>query len=234
MGSRSFHQWQWQSLRFRSPVWAMLDPIGDGPMDFVHFDRCDASIVKSIKQRDLLYTWLRIQNRTAGLPQIEDLQPARLEEELPELMFYDVVRENEAPRFLIVKDGARLVSSFGFSGKGKFLDDTIDARLWAFTKPIYFECVARRLPVYSAFMAHDLQGRPVFYERLLLPFGSEGGVRQMIASLKSICWDGGFENKDLMRPQGNDPVCVTRAIIDATAPARPPKSAQVADDVMEI
>ena len=203
-------------------------------MDFVHFDRTDASIVKSIKQRDLLYTWLRIQNRTAGLPQIEDFQPARFEEELPELMFYDVVRENETPRFLVVKDGARLISSFGFSGKGKFLDDMIDAKLWAFTKPIYFECVERRIPVYSAFTVHDLQGRPVLYERLLLPFGNERGVGQMIASLKSICWDGGFENRDLMRPQGNDPVYVTRAIIDASAPARPPKSAAVADDVVEI
>jgi hypothetical protein len=37
-----------------------------------------------------------------------------------------------------------------------------------------------------------------------------------------------------MRPQGNDPVYVTRAIIDASAPARPSKSAAVADDVVEI
>jgi hypothetical protein len=149
-------------------------------------------------------------------------------------MFYDVIRENETPRFLVVKDGARLISSFGFSGKGKFLDDMIDAKLWAFTRPIYFECVERRIPVYSAFTVHDLQGRPVLYERLLLPFGNERGVGQMIASLKSICWDGGFENRDLMRPQGNDPVYVTRAIIDASAPARPSKSAAVADDVVEI
>jgi hypothetical protein len=110
----------------------------------------------------------------------------------------------------------------------------IDAKLWAFTKPIYFECVERRVPVYSAFTVHDLQGRPVLYERLLLPFGNERGVEQMIASLKSICWDGGFENRDLMRPQENDPVYVTRALIDATAPARPSKSAEVADDVVEI
>jgi len=46
-------------------------------MDFIHFDRTDASIVKSIKRRDLLCRWLRIQNRKAGLPQIEDFQPAR-------------------------------------------------------------------------------------------------------------------------------------------------------------
>src|ERR1700694_5458051 len=211
----------------------MLDPIGTRLMDFVHFDCSDASIVKSIKQRDLLYTWLRIHNRRAGLPRIEDFQPARFEDELPELMFYDVVRESEIPRFLVVKEGARLVSSFGFSGKGKFLEDMIDAKLWAFTKPIYFECVARRVPVYSAFTVHDLQGRAGMYERLLLPFGNEG-VEQMIASLKSICWDGGFENRDLMRPQGNNPVYLVRAIIDATTPSRPPKSAEVADDVVEI
>jgi hypothetical protein len=212
----------------------MLDPIGTRPMDFVHFDRSDASVVKSIKQRDLLYTWLRIQNRSGGLPQIEDFQPARFEDELPELMFYDVVRESQTPRFLVVKEGARLVSSFGFSGKGKFLEDMIDSKLWVFTKPIYLECVERRMPVYSAFTVHDLEGRPVLYERLLLPFGNEGGVGQMIASLKSICWDGGFENRDLMRPQGNSPVYIIRSIIEAITPARPPKSAEVADDVVEI
>jgi hypothetical protein len=203
-------------------------------MGFSDFERAGPSAVKSIKQRDLLSTWLRLRSHGGGLPRLEDYQPARFEEELPELMFYDVVREGGVPRFLVVKDGARLIASFGFSGKGKFLEDIIDPKLWAFTRPIYFGCVDHHLPVYSAFTVIDLKGCPVLYERLLLPFGQGSDVQKMIASLKSISWEGSFENRDLMRPEGHDPKYVIRAIIDPALAAAPTKTPIAVDDVVEI
>lgn len=59
--------------------------------------------------------------------------------------------------------------------------------------PVYYECVARGLPVYSVADVDDIYGRIVAYERLLLPFQADGKICHVIASLKTFCEDGGFE-----------------------------------------
>jgi hypothetical protein len=82
------------------------------------FESANPTIVKSIKQRDFLNTWLRLFVRTQTLPRIDEFQPARIEEELPDLVFLKV--ENaKTPRLIIERDGARLMSAFGNSGAGK-------------------------------------------------------------------------------------------------------------------
>ena len=66
-----------------------------------------------------------------------------------------------------------------------------------------------------------------------LPFSEGGSVSHVIASLKTICEDGGFEIKNLMR--GNDalPTPKLRAVIDRDlfhrAPGRIPSG-----DVIEF
>ena len=54
------------------------------------FESANPSVVKSIKQRDLLNTWLRLFARQRLLPRIEEYQPARIEEEFPDLVHYAV------------------------------------------------------------------------------------------------------------------------------------------------
>jgi hypothetical protein len=80
--------------------------------------------------------------------------------------------------------------------------------------PVYYECIKRVLPVYTISNIDDSYGRIVAYERLLLPFCDGGNVTHVIASLKTISEDGGFEIRNLMR--GNDalPTSKLRAVID--------------------
>ena len=80
--------------------------------------------------------------------------------------------------------------------------------------PVYHECVRRKLPVYTISHLDDLYGRIVAYERLVLPFGKSGAVTEVIASLKTICEDGGFEIKDLMRTDDALPRPKLRVVID--------------------
>ena len=54
------------------------------------FASAAASVVKSIRQRDLLNTWLRLYARGQMVPAIWEYQPARLEEELSDLIYYAV------------------------------------------------------------------------------------------------------------------------------------------------
>ena len=88
------------------------------------------------------------------------------------------------------------------------------------------------LPVYSIFTVTDLKGDAVDYERLLLPFGSDNRVQQMIASIKSISVEGRFVNANLMRSKDHAPHYQLRAVVDRLAPTAPAGS--WADDVIEI
>ena len=60
----------------------------------------------------------------------------------------------------------------------------------------------------------DLYGRTVDYERLLMPFSDGAGVTHIMASLKTISEDGGFEIKNLMRANDVPPTSVLRSVID--------------------
>lgn len=189
------------------------------------------SVVKSIRQRDLLNTWLRLYARHEVAPAIWEYQPARLEEELSDLIYYTVEFSTPTPRLTIQSEGTRISRAYGHTGKGVLLDDYVGPRLAPFVMPIYHECLARALPVYSVAEVEDMSGRIVAYERLLLPFMTDLKVSHIIASIKTFCEDGGFEIKNLMR--GNDalPRPRLRTVIDRELFHRAPGRVAAADVV---
>jgi hypothetical protein len=178
------------------------------------FESANPSIVKSIRQRDLLNTWLRLYDREQRLPRIEQYQPERLSEELPELVYYTVDAVCAPPRLTIESDGTRLSVAYGHTGKGRSLDEFLGPRLAPVVMPVYYQCIKRALPVYTIADVDDIYGRVVAYERLLLPFGDGTPVSHVIASLKTISEDGGFEIKNLMRGHDTLPRPKLRTVID--------------------
>ena len=178
------------------------------------FQSAGPSAVKSIKQRDLLNTWLRLFARTQSIPRMAEYQPERIEDELPDLVYYAVDTGSPPPRLTIQSDGTRMSSAYGNTGKGRYLDEYLGPRLAPVVMPVYYECIARRLPAYTIADMEDIYGRVVAYERLLLPFSDGGGITHIIASLKTISEDGGFEIKNLIRGNDKLPVPKLRIIID--------------------
>ena len=199
----------------------------------MEFESATPSIVKSIRQRDLLNYWLRHYAHEQSLPRMAEYRPEQLEEELPDLVFYTVEPASRPPRLIIQSDGTRMANAYGHTGRGRYLDEFLGALLAAIVMPVYYECIARRLPVYTIANIDDIYGRIVAYERLLLPFSDCGNVTHLIASLKTISEDGGFEIKNLMRGNDKLPVPKLRTIINRDlfhrAPGRIPSG-----DVLEF
>ena len=166
------------------------------------------------------------------MPRIEEYQPSRLSDELPDLVYY-TVENTQPPRLTIQSEGTRMSNAYGHTGKGKYLDEYIGAGLVPIVMPVYYECVKRALPVYTISNIDDIYGRIVAYERLLLPCSEGGHVTHMIASPKTISEDGGFEIKNLMRGNDTLPTAKLRSVIDRDlfhrAPGRIP-----AGDVIEF
>ena len=180
----------------------------------MEFQSAGPSVVKSIKQRDLLNTWLRLYAREQSIPRMSEYQPARIEDELPDMVFYTVDMQAEPPRLTIQSDGTRMSAAYGNTGKGRYLDEYLGARLAPMVMPVYYACIARRLPAYTIADMEDIYGRAVAYERLLMPFSDDGSVTHILASLKTISEDGGFEIKNLIRGNDKLPVPKLRTIID--------------------
>ena len=199
----------------------------------MEFESAKPSVVKSIKQRDFLNTWLRLYARTQSMPRMAEYRPERIEDELPDLVFYKVDTSSNPPRLTIQSDGTRMSNAYGHTGKGKLLDEYLGARLAPIVMPVYYECIARKLPVYTIATIDDIYGRLVAYERLLMPFSDGGDVTHILASLKTISEDGGFEIKNLMRGNDSLPTPKLRSVIDRDLFHRAPGRI-AAGDVIEF
>jgi hypothetical protein len=183
-------------------------------MKALNFESAKPSVVKSIRQRDLLNTWLRLYDRAQQPPHVDQYQPERLSDELPDLVYYTVDTAFDPPRLTIESNGTRMSVAYGHTGKGRLLDDYLGPLLAPVVMPVYYECLTRALPVYTISHIDDIYGRIVAYERLLLPFWDGSAVSHLIASLKTISEDGGFEISNLMRGSGTLPHPKLRAVID--------------------
>ena len=199
----------------------------------LEFQSANPTIVKSIKQRDLLNTWLRLYARDQRLPRMEEYQPARLTDEVLDLVYYTVDATAQPPRLTIDSEGTRMSSAYGTTGKGRYLDEYLGPRLAPIVMPVYFECLKRALPVYTIANIDDSYGRIVAYERLLLPFSDGREVTDIIASLKTISDDGSFEIKNLMRGNDTLPIPKLRTVIDRDLFHRSPGRI-AAGDVIEF
>jgi hypothetical protein len=191
--------------------------------DTMNFESVGPSAVKSIRQRDFLKEWMRHYVPHQTLPAFATFKPARIDDDMPDLMFYDVEYAGTEPRYLVTHEGKRLADAYGVTGIGRYLQDTLSPPVWQYIEPIYRKCVAVALPVYSAFQVRDAEGRKVSYERLLLPFGEGHTVRNMVTSLKPISEEGRFINANLMHPDDHAPDYTLRAVISdgLAGPSRP-------------
>ena len=204
------------------------------------FESADPSVVRSIKQRDLLNAWLRAVGKPRTLPALADYQPDRIADEQADMMGFNVVGAADNARFLITHEGARLTATYGNEHidpdkrTNRYLDDAIGPERYARVVAPYRACVMRKRPTYSVSMVQDPDGKDVSYERLLLPFGSADAVEQIVGSYKSISIEGGFKINNLMGVTAKTtPVSVINAVIDLDF-VRGLGARRTSDDVIEL
>src|ERR1700709_423006 len=124
----------------------------------MQFESASPSIVRSVKQRDLLNAWLRAFDRRGPLPRLEDYRPDRLAHELADMMGFDVVGKGEHARFLITQEGSRLTATYGNEHidpnqrTNRYLDDAIGPLRYGRVVPSYLACLAHQRPTYSVAM----------------------------------------------------------------------------------
>jgi hypothetical protein len=206
----------------------------------MEFASANPSVVRSIKQRDLLDTWLRARVKPRPLPALADYRPNRVAEELADMMGFDVEGVGDDARFLITQEGARLTAIYGNEHvdpayrTNRYLDEAIGPERYAHVVTLYRTCLAQKCPTYSISLVQDPDGKDVQYERLLLPFGGGDRVEQIVGSYKAISIEGGFKIRNLMgiRPRA-EPAILVRAVIDQEI-VRSARHARASEDIIEL
>jgi hypothetical protein len=204
-----------------------------------NFQSANPSIVKSIRQRELLNTWLRALRKPKPLPSLLDFKPERInDDELADMMSFNVEGDGETARYVITHEGSRLTATYGndhvdpAERTNRYLDDAIGPDRYARVVPSYRACIALRRPTYSVSTVRDPDGKDVSYERLLLPFGPNDRVEQIVGSYKAISIEGGFKVNNLMGITPHSvPVAVVNAVIDQEITRRP---IALPDDIFEV
>ena len=206
----------------------------------MEFASANPSVVRAIKQRVLLNTWLRAARKRAPLPLLGDFRPDGIDDELADMMGYDVLRGAGDARFRITQQGARLSATYGNDGidpekrLGRYLDDALGPDRYARVVPSYRACLAHTRPIYSVSTVQDADGKDVSYERLLLPFGKADAVEQIVGSFKAISIEGGFKVNNLIGLKSRRvPVTVINAVIDLDVVSAA-SGARAGDDVVEL
>jgi hypothetical protein len=162
------------------------------------YQRLSPDVVKSIQQRWLLGHWKRLRNGSV-LPYATQFDLAQAEPCRDDLSVLDVQPHNGAHRFLIVDHGKNVGSMYAGSCRGKYLDETLPDVARARTLETYEHAVATGVPIYTVSKMIDAEGRPILYERLLLPLGDEHGkVVRILALLETISSEGTIERKSLL------------------------------------
>ena len=203
------------------------------------FQSATPSVVKSIRQRELLNTWLRALRKPKPLPSLLDFTPECINaDELADMMSFNVDGDGETARYVITHEGSRLTATYGndhvdpAKRTNRYLDDAIGPDRYARVVPSYRACIALKRPTYCVSMVRDPDGKDVSYERLLLPFGPADRVEQIVGSYKAISFEGGFKVNNLMGMKSRSvPVVTINAVIDQQIARRP---IALPDDVVEI
>jgi hypothetical protein len=206
----------------------------------MQFESANPSVVRSIRQRDLLNTWLRAVVKPRPLPLRADFRPEHLADELPDMMGFDVESCGDEARFLITQEGATLTKVYGNEHvdpqkrTNRYLDDAIGPERYRHVITLYRTCLACRRPTYSISLVQDPDGKDVQYERLLLPFGSADSVEQIVGSYKAISTEGRFKIRNLMgmRPRP-EPAIMVRAVIDQDI-VRGSTHTRASEDIVEL
>lgn len=88
------------------------------------FESANPAVIKSIKQRDLLNTWLRLYARDQKLPAVAEYRPERIEDELPDLVYFTIDTTQKPPRVTIDSNGTRMASAYGHTEAASGLKTT--------------------------------------------------------------------------------------------------------------
>ena len=153
--------------------------------------------IKSASQRKLADYWDRL---AAGrpFPEFTELKSEPCMYDPKQFVVWNVEGQSRQRKFRALYQSENVAEVFNSSWLGKTMDQVVPMSLRRFTLEAAKECVASGCLVYTIVSTIDTNGHRVDCEGLLLPFGRNGLVEQILTSLRLKSVQGSVQRKKIL------------------------------------
>jgi hypothetical protein len=148
----------------------------------LNFENGTVHSIRSVSQRALAASWARLCNE--GLPSFDQFDPEPGIHDPKQLVVWKVGINDGQLVFRALYRGRLLDEAFNDGWTGKTLREVTPPALQPAIIGSSEHCVSTGCAIYMVLRTYDGAGFAIELERLLLPFGKNGRVKIMVASLQ--------------------------------------------------
>jgi hypothetical protein len=163
--------------------------------------------------------WARVAQRRP-FPSIDDFQPSARLHDPKQLLFWNVEEGRGERIFRALGHGQYVTESYHGTFAGRTMDDLAPANMREFALETANQCATSGCPVYSIIATHDADGKRIDCERLLLPFGADGRVGQLLVSLQLISAEGRFSRATIFDRFTSNAEVLLSGVVKTDEPAK--------------
>jgi hypothetical protein len=150
----------------------------------LNFENGTVHSIRSVSQRALAAAWARLCNE--GLPSFDQFDPEPGVHDPKQLVAWKVEIKDDQLVFRALYRGRLVDEAFNDGWTGKTLREVTPPSLQPLIICASEHCVSTGYAVYTVLRTYDGAGCPIELERLLLPFGRNGRVKIIVASLQLV------------------------------------------------
>jgi hypothetical protein len=150
----------------------------------LNFANGTAHSIRSVSQRALAASWARLGKE--GLPSFDQFNPEPGIHDPKQLVVWKVEVNDAQLVFRALYRGSSLDEAFNDGWAGKTLREVTPPSLQPAIIGASEHCVSTGCAIYTVLRTYGGAGVPIELERLLLPFGKNGRVKIIVASLQLI------------------------------------------------
>jgi hypothetical protein len=151
--------------------------------------------IRSISQHGLAVAWARLAKDR--LPSFNQFEPDPRVHDPKQLAVWKVETDNAQTVFRALYRGSLIDEAFNEGWIGKTLAEITPPSLQPQIIGASQECANTGCAIYSILKTYDAEGFAVNLERLLLPFGEDGRVQVILASLQLISLQGTVKRRSV-------------------------------------
>jgi hypothetical protein len=161
----------------------------------MNFDNGTIDSVRSKSQRGLAAYWARLALTKQGLPPFDLFAPGPGVHDPKHIAVWKVETSAGKLDFRALYRGSFIDEAVKDDWVGKTLAEVAPPTLRLPIIKASEHCASSGCAIYTVLRTYDGAGSPVDLERLLLPFGQNGRVRVIVASLQLVSLEGQIERR---------------------------------------
>jgi hypothetical protein len=163
----------------------------------LNFENGTVHRIRSISQHGLAVAWARLAK--GGLPSFDQFDPDPRVHDPKQLAVWKVESNNAETVFRALYRGNLIDEAFNDGWIGKTLTEVTPPSLQPAIISASHQCAKSGCAIYTILKTYDGEGFAVNLERLLLPFGKDGCVQVIVASLQLISLQGTVNRRNAVR-----------------------------------